>query len=718
MGKYLITNAIKKSILLKCAQYMEQALIPLFQKEDWKIFRLGNEKASFSQVMSYDCTLDSEALQQVFSVHHFDLMVYDLRQTLGMQSVRDLEQMLHLAAAYHTGRIILLSGAAVFNKHQTGVEEAAQIQADNEEGKYLARLETLALSWKKQGLPITILRFPDIYGLGMGRYDGFTARYLYACATNENVPVYKKDERRELLSVRDAAYAVLQTYERGYTGDYLHVAPAQSVTYNEFYEMIHSAAAGNISINTQRQGVFAQALLSSALAKQQIGWQARSRVSEEELATMYQDIMRTVSRKNKLWQEKRRERRLAVWKETLIPYVENGIGALIMLGITRLQNGQTVNPIVPFDFNFLYISIMGLLYGRRQAFLAVFFSYIILLFSSFSDLGFGMIAVMYQPEELLHFLSYLVIGVLTGYVAEQAKFREAAARWQHLHDLGQYRFLQRLFAENVKLKDKMYRQIVNTQDSMGRIYHIVSSLDSVEPENIYNKTALVTAQILDVSQVSIYVVGKNQAYLRQKVRIGDQTAQEPHSLKIEEYPYLQQMMRDHKLFINRDLLKGIPDMAAPIVYEDRVIAVIQIYQMDFDKWSIYELNLMAVTSRLVSAALARAYSWEEETMQQCYVPDTRILKEHKFTQVIEKLRERRQMQPGYSIMMAKVDLPEMTYVQIDRRIGSQIRTEDYIGMFGKAVWLVFPDVNTKVFKMIQKRLSQGGVPTSDTKEVV
>lgn len=76
------------------------------------------------------------------------------------------------------------------------------------------------------------------------------------------------------------------------------------------------------------------------------------------------------------------------------------------------------------------------------------------------------------------------------------------------------------------------------------------------------------------------------------------------------------------------------------------------------------------------------------------------------------------MQPGYSIMMAKVDLPEMTYAQIDRRIGSQIRAEDYIGMLGKAVWLVFPDVNAKVFELIQKRLSQGGVPTSDTKEVV
>lgn len=416
--------------------------------------------------------------------------------------------------------------------------------------------------------------------------------------------------------------------------------------------------------------------------------------------------------------KKRQERRINAWKEKLIPYAENAVSALAMLEIMQLQNGRVVNPAVPFDFNFIYIAIMGLLYGRRQAFLAVGFSYILLMVSCYGDVGFGLISILYSPEELLHFLSYLVIGVLSGYVAEQSKFNAQAARWQHLRDVGQYRFLRRLFAENVKIKDKLYRQIVNSQDSMGRIYHIVSSLDSVEPEHIYNKTALVTAEILDVSQVIIYVVGKNNAYLRQKVRIGEMTEHEPHSLKIDEYPYLQQIMSERKIFVNRDLIKGIPDLAAPIVYEDRVIAVIQLYQMDFDKWSVYELNLMAVTSRLVSAALARAYSWEQETMQQYYIPDTRILKEKELLRIIEKLRERRQMQTGYAAMMVKVNLPGMTYKHIDQRIGDRIRMEDYIGILNGAVWLVFPDADKTVLKQIQERLARGGVPTSDGKEVI
>ena len=715
MENYLLTNAIKKSVLFKCANYLERALIPLFQKEGWDVFRLGKEKKSLPGVTSYDCSLDSDELKQVFAVRRFDLIVYDLREKLGVQSVMHLEQLLQLAAARHSGRILLLSGADVFAADQAAVEETAPLQPDREEGKYLAHLEALALSWKTEGLPLTILRFPDLCGPGMEREDSFLARYLYACAEKKTVPVYEETEMRDFLSVRDAAYAVFQTYERGYRGNCLHVSGGQPLTYRDFFALVRKTV-GEITVDARQQGTFAQACLDPDLAKQQVGWQARNTLADD-LPAMYQDICCSLAEEKRQRQQKRQDRRRRDWKEKVIPYAENAVGAFVMLGLTRLQQGQTVNGVVPFDFNFLYIAVMGLLYGRRQAFLAVGLSCIILFLSRFSGFDFGLIAVLYQPEELLHFLSYLVMGVLTGYLSEQAKFREQAARWQHLHDIGQYRFLQRLFQENVRVKDKMYRQIVNSRDSMGRIYHIVSRLDSVEPENIYNQTALVTAEILDVSQVIIYAVGRNTAYLRQKVRLGNRTEEEPHSLKIEEYPYLQQLMQERRIFVNRDLLKGVPDLAAPIVYGGRVIAVIQIYQLDFDKWSIYELNLLAVTSRLVASSLARAYAWEEEVMQRRCLPATHILKEKEFNQIIRKMQERCQMQAGYSALLARVDLPGLTYEQIDRRLAGQIRMEDYAGLSGGAVWLLFPDVDMDVFERVKARLQRGGVPLAEAKGV-
>lgn len=200
------------------------------------------KKKDVPHVTSYDCKANTEKMEQVFSVHHFDLIVYDLRKNLEIQSMLSLEQMLQFAADHACGKIVLLSSANVFDTNQMEASEQTPVQSEHTEGRRLMRLEALALSWKKQGLAITILRFPDMYGLGMGRKDGFAAHYLYACAVKKPVPVYKAEERRSFLSTRDAAYAVLQTYERGYTGDYLHIAPDQSIIYNEFYQMVCDVA--------------------------------------------------------------------------------------------------------------------------------------------------------------------------------------------------------------------------------------------------------------------------------------------------------------------------------------------------------------------------------------------------------------------------------------------------------------------------------------------
>lgn len=651
------------------------------------------------------------------SFHHFDLIVYDLREKIGIQSIACLEEFLQVASTRSQGKILFLSGADVLEKKRIPAIETTFVQTESKEGKLLSRLEALALSWKQQGLHITILRFPDIYGTGMERKDNFISQYLYACAENKSVPLYRSDEKRDFLSSQDVAYAIFQTYERGYIGDYLHFASGKPLTYDDFYHIVWENMDKEPKIDSHKQGHFAQAILDPEQARKQIGWKARHSLAEN-IADVYRDVTHTLLFEEKRRQKERQEQRDKKIKERIMPYAENVIGALLMLWLMQIQGGSSVNPIVPFDFNFLYIAVMGLLYGRRQAFLAVFFSYLILLVLSFGNLGFGLIAVMYQPAELLHFLSYLAMGVITGYISEQSKFRDDENRWQHLHDQERYRFLCHMFKANVNIKDKMYRQIVNSQDSIGRIYRIVSTLDSVEPENIYNKTALVTAEVLDVSQIIIYSVGRDSAYLRQKVRIGDMTEGEPHSLRIDDYPYLQQMMKEHNLFINRDLIKGLPDLAAPIIYEGRVIAVIQVYQMDFDKWSTFELNLMAVTSRLVSTSLARAYTWEQEMMERRYIPGTRILKEKEFVHIIEELRERHQMQKGYSVTIARIDLPGMTYKQIDQRLGNQIRLEDYMGILGDSVWIMFTDVNKQTLALIQKRLAQGGVLISEAKEVI
>lgn len=121
-------QTIKKSVLIKCATYIEQSLIPVFQKENWEVFLLGKKKTDFCNVTAYDCKSDRDALQQVLSVYHFDLIVYDLREKIGIQSIACLEEFLQVASTRSQGKILFLSGADVLEKKRIPAIETTFVQ--------------------------------------------------------------------------------------------------------------------------------------------------------------------------------------------------------------------------------------------------------------------------------------------------------------------------------------------------------------------------------------------------------------------------------------------------------------------------------------------------------------------------------------------------------------------------------------------------------------
>ena len=304
--------------------------------------------------------------------------------------------------------------------------------------------------------------------------------------------------------------------------------------------------------------------------------------------------------------------------------------------------------------------------------------------------------------------------MLTGYFADRASYQQLADSRIKRRLQYRYSFLENIFKENLAIKDRLYRQIVNSDDSIGRLYRIVSRLDSVETENLYTQTASVTADILSVKDIVVYIVGEGGWYLRQKVRLGTKTHDLPRSVRVEDNPYLVQMLEEKKIFVNRDLIKGLPDLAAPIVYEGRVIAVLQIYHLDFEQWSLYQQNLLSITARLVASSLGRAYEWEKETADRKYHEGTRILNREEFEKVIEEFRERRRMQPDYPVTLLAVNVDGRSYSELDRQIAHSIRGEDFIGATAEGVSLLLPDVAGKTLDMVRERLAKVGVETGES----
>ena len=170
--------------------------------------------------------------------------------------------------------------------------------------------------------------------------------------------------------------------------------------------------------------------------------------------------------------------------------------------------------------------------------------------------------------------------------------------------------------------------------------------------------------------------------------------------------------------MNRELVKDTPDLAAPIVYQDEVIAVIEIFGMSFEQWSLYQQNLLSITTRLISSSMGRAYQYEAEVQERRYHAGTRVLKEPAFRAIIQELRDRRLLQGELEISVLRVDMAGLDYAAVDERCGRLIRNEDFMGELEGKVYLLLPDADESVKGMVQERLRSAGLITESDGTVV
>ncbi len=737
------TEKTKKQLFLAdVPQILARPLSACFEKEGWSVGALGAETTDAAHHV-YAVDLMSVEAEEIFALEDAAVLIAPLAAE-RTDAVARLERLLALAKRQtHLEHVLLLSSADVFSGKGVAMETAQQAPK-TVAGERRVRLESLAFAWKKEGLPVTVVRLPELCGEGLADGDGFLGKFVAAAlggvtqkpeanvvatdkkktdvdTTTKNVTV-RVEGPQEFLVARDAAYGIWRAVERGFSGDVLHLGGGQGFGFDTLANEVRPLLPEGAKLPLAAQGhgakdalPFGHPFLDSTHALQELGWQPRCDIREGVRASV-QSILDTRTAAEQKPGESARDRMKRLWRRA-VPYLENFAGAALMAIIAYFQGGSPVNRTIPVDFNFVYIGTFGLLYGKRQAVLSITFALAILIVSLTSRGAEG-ISLLYNPIELLHFISYLFVGVLTGYFADRADYERAANRWKERRAAERQSFLKNLYQESVRVKDRMYRQIVNSDDSIGRVYHIVRRLDSVEEENLYTQTAAVTAEVLNVENVAVYVVSRDGHYLRQKVRMGTEAALRPHSLRVDDNPYLSDLFETQRVFANRALQEGVPDLAAPVVYDERVIAVIEIYGLDFGQWSYYEQNLLSLTARLVAASIGRAWHFEQEAAEKRYLPGTRILKNSEFQKVLKELSERRRLTKDNPAALLPVVAGGLTISELDERLSHCIRTEDFAGEYEDGVALLLPDVQGDTLRLVRERLARAGVETDEGRAVV
>lgn len=510
-----------------------------------------------------------------------------------------------------------------------------------------------------------------------------------------------KDNECVFTYINDAVEAVYQAAIDKECQNIYHFIPEKIQTINDAAVIISETMKKNVVVEGLEDNI-----VQYKAEKNPLGWVDRHSFADGLNATVkwleqYWEKQAVASSKN------RQSGVLERFKASL----ENcGLFAILVFISIVINKSTSVDAYIGLDYSYIYIMVMGLLYGKKQSLPATFAAMILLTYTTLAR-GADFVGLFYESTHIVHLASYLFVGVFTGYVADNHErlIHDAAKSVENLAE--RYDFLEERYLETVDFKDKLYRQIINSNDSIGRVYQIASKLSAIEVEEVFTAANDILMEIMEVDSAAIYICGRSPYFLRLKTRSGN-TESLPKSLRIEQFQYLEQVIKNEDIFINRQLEAGFPDMAAPIIYENRVIAVMQIYGVKFENFDRQHEVLLKVTAMLIADALGLAYRYETDIRDKKYVPSTRVLRAEEFNKVWQNISQRDMKKP----IMLKIE-SEAAVTELSSVFEKILREDDYLGL-GKSnqLYLLIEDVDADVVEIVRKRISDVGINTTIVQE--
>ena len=555
------------------------------------------------KIATHSYNLDySDSVDEIFRIHNLEGVIF-IGDTLIDGSVPHsngefLEKALDLCEKYKVKQFLYVTQTA----YEANEHFAMRCRVD----KYLC--QEYALHNKTA---VKVLEFDNVFAAEME--CGIVLRMLKTIELNGECP---DDNAYNLFYLDDAVDVACRVWKgAGSETEYLVKNPQGFVNGKELYACLTSLFQNSNGVLTLRTSEAAKDFLAD------ISWKPKYALQEQ-----LPKVVQWFSERNKP-----AAIRISIsLKDKFVPYLENiGFFALIVLISFYLQDGSTVNQYTGVDFAYVYIIAIGLLYGKSQSAISIFLSCGLLCYKYVYH-GADWIGILYQVQPMVHMATYLFLGTMVGYITDNKNKTLSEVRMQLRHMQDRFNFLYRNYVNISGIKDVFYKQILNTSDSMGKIYSVMTKMESVRREELYCAACEVVAEFLDVESVGIYTMGRSPYYLRLRARQGEATTNLPKSLKVEALPYLQTILSKHTVFQNKDLQEGLPDMAVPVLFDDKVIAVIQVYDVPFERFSLQSEIMLKVVSLLIASAIRKAALYEEGIREKMYVSGTRFFNAEHF----------------------------------------------------------------------------------------
>ncbi|WP_432666259.1 NAD-dependent epimerase/dehydratase family protein [Wukongibacter baidiensis] len=670
-----------------------------FYKEGYKVYIIDNLSSGRKENLIikhklYEMDVEDRKCEEIFANNDFDIVIHlaaHIDAALSIEkpcldaesNVLGLINILELSSKYNVKKFIFASSAAVYGDN----EKIPLIEDDgcNPITPYgVSKLtgEKYCGLWKTiHNLDTTCLRFSNVYGprQSIKGEGGVVSIFMNNVFNNRKLLVYGDGQQtRDFIYVEDLVDAIYKAVEFC-SSDILNISTNTQVSINDLIHSIKKLHRDvEIEYTKPREGDILHSRLLNDEAIKELSWAPIYSLEKgiEKTYRWYSNYCKQndakVIKESKVKEKKEKKSFL----RSLLPYFENLISFFIAYFLSRFS--QKIGMETVFDFKLIYIIVIAILYGLKQASIAVFLSCTLFIWD-IRETGHDIISLIYNINTLIYFSVYIFVGAVLGYSVDSKKF-EIDSKEEALKEIKEkFDFLYDMYNESKLVRKELQDQILSSEDSFGKIYKITSTLDTLEPEKVFGQTVGVIEEIMKSKDICIFSVSKAQNYLRLISKSKESYIQVNKSIKVKDFPEIENLINTKSTFVNKDLKKSLPMMMSPIVVNEKVIAIIAIYKMEFETMSLYKQNLLKAVSSLVTSTLARAYQYDEAIYDEKYVSGTLVLKRKYFSQLLQNKIEIRQKDYADFILL-RVSGSNWQDGDISYQIGKTIRELDYIGV--------------------------------------
>ena len=282
------------------------------------------------------------------------------------------------------------------------------------------------------------------------------------------------------------------------------------------------------------------------------------------------------------------------------------------------------------DYRLFAIVISGLSLGLFYGLWAAVFASIGLIIQNIL-MGFADFQTLFfEPTNWIPYIIYIVSGLVSGYIKEKDRsdLSRLSSEINHLKQQlsGEQSFAEDLLSEKVELT----HQILERQDSYGRIYRFLENLETPYLEIFMVKLLDYISEAFGTDEIAICKVDNNQ---KSKLQLTTVQNTKHLILTAEQLAGVSQQLVDNTVWVNQHLHDDYPMYLAGVLADGELCYYLALDHLPADKLNLYHQNLLKSLTGLASL------SYQHFRQKLTSVSQYEVLKEVAFYQKLLALKD-------------------------------------------------------------------------------